>query len=156
VTFDAPPGQLQLRMVVEGGGGDTLDSVTREITVPDFTQVAVALGTPRIFRGRTVRELQAIRANPFAAPVVEREFSRSDRIVIRVEAYAPGGVVPTVTARLLNRGGGAMTDLPMQANGSAFEAELTSSFGAGEYVIELNAKAESGTAQETVAFRVGR
>ena len=157
VTFDAPPGPLQLRMVVEGSGGDTLDSVTREITVPDFTQVAVALGTPRIFRGRTVRELQVIRANPFAAPAVEREFSRSDRILIRVEAYAPGGVVPTVTARLLNRGGGAMSDLPLQANGSAFEAELTlSSLGAGEYVIEITAKAEAGTAQDTVAFRVGR
>ena len=157
VTFDAPPGPLQLRMVVEGSGGDTLDSVTREITVPDFTQVAVALGTPRIFRGRTVRELQVIRANPFAAPAVEREFSRSDRILIRVEAYAPGGVVPAVTARLLNRGGGAMSDLPLQPNGSTFEAELTlSSLGAGEYVIEISAKAEAGTAQDTIAFRVGR
>jgi hypothetical protein len=157
VTFDAPPGPLQLRMVVEANGGDTLDSVTREITVPDFTQVAVALGTPRIFRGRTVRELQVIRANPYASPAVEREFSRSDRILIRVEAYAPGGVVPAVTARLLNRAGGAMSDLPLQANGSAFEGELTlSSLGAGEYLIELTAKAESGTAQETVAFRVGR
>ena len=82
--------------------------------MPDFTQVAVALATPRIFRGRTVRELQVIRANPFAAPAVEREFSRSDRILVRVEAYAPGGVVPVVTARLLNRGGGAMTDLLLE------------------------------------------
>ena len=157
VTFDAPPGPLQLRMVIEGAKGETLDSVTREIAVPDFTQVAVSLGTPRLYRGRTVRELQTVRANPAAAPAVDREFSRSDRLLIRIDAYAPGGVVPALTARLLNRSGGAMADLPLQANGSTFEAELAlSSFGAGEYVIEFTAKAESGTIQETIAFRIGR
>ena len=157
VTFDAAPGPLQLRMMVEGAKGETLDSVTREIAVPDFTTVAIALGTPRLYRGRTVRELQTVRANPAAAPAVEREFSRSDRLLIRIDAYAPGGTVPTVTARLLNRGGGPMADIPLQANGSTFEAEMPlSSFGGGEYVIEFTAKAESGTAQETIAFRIGR
>ena len=101
--------------------------------------------------------MQAIRANPSLAPNVEREFSRSDRLLIRVEAYAPGGVVPTLTARMLNRGGGAMADIPLQATGSLFEAEFPlSSLGGGEYLIEFIAKAESGTAQETIAFRVGR
>jgi VWFA-related protein len=157
VTFDAAPGPLQLRMMVEGAKGETLDSVTREIAVPDFTQVAVSLGTPRLYRGRTVRELQTVRADPAAAPAVDREFSRSDRLLIRIDAYAPGGVVPAVTARLLNRGGGAMADIPLRANGSTFEAELPlSAFGGGEYVIEFTAKAESGTVQDTVAFRVGR
>jgi len=157
VTFETGPGALQLRMMVEGSKGETLDSVTREIKVPDFTQVGVALGTPRLYRARTVRDMQAIRANPSLAPNVEREFSRSDRLLIRVEAYAPGGVVPTLTARMLNRGGGAMADIPLQATGSLFEAEFPlSSLGGGEYLIEFIAKAESGTAQETIAFRVGR
>ena len=157
VTFETGPGALQLRMMVEGSKGETLDSVTREIKVPDFTQVGVALGTPRLYRARTVRDMQAIRANPSLAPNVEREFSRSDRLLIRVEAYAPGGVVPTVTARMLNRGGGAMADIPLQATGSMFEAEFPlSSLGGGEYLLEFIAKAESGTAQETIAFRVGR
>ena len=47
VTFDAPPGALQLRMMVEGSKGETLDSVTREIKVPDFTQVAVGASARR-------------------------------------------------------------------------------------------------------------
>ena len=34
-----------------------IDSVTRELTLPDFTRVQVALATPRVFRGRTVRDL---------------------------------------------------------------------------------------------------
>jgi len=146
-----------MRMVIEGANGETLDSVTREIKVPDFTQVTAAFGTPRLYRGRTVKELQTIKGNPLAAPAVDREFSRSDRLLIRIDAYGPGGVAPTVTARLLNRTGGAMADIPLQANGSTFEAELQlSSLGAGEYVLEFNAKAETGTAQETIAFRVGR
>ena len=157
VTFDTGPGALQLRMVIEGSKGETLDSVTREIKVPDFTQVAVSFGTPRLYSARTVREMQTIRANPSQPPGVDREFSRADRLLMRVEAYAPGGVVPAVTARLLNRGGGLMSDVPLQANGSVFEAEFPlSSLGAGEYLIEFTAKAESGTAQETIAFRVGR
>ena len=157
VSFDAPPGPLQLRMAVEGSNGATLDSVTREIKVPDFTQVALTLATPRLYRGRTVRELQQVRANPGAAPAVDRDFSRSDRLLIRIDGYAPGGTVPAVTARLLNRGGGAMADIPLQATGSTFEGELSlSSLGAGDYVIEFTAKAESGTVQETIAFRVGR
>jgi hypothetical protein len=144
-------------MAVEGTRGELLDSVTREVKVPDFTQVAVSFGTPRLYRGRTVRELQTIRAMPSVAPAVDREFSRSDRLLIRIDAYAPGGVVPAVTARLLNRGGGAMVDIPLQATGPTFEAELQlSSLGAGEYVIEFTAKGESSTAQETIAFRVGR
>ena len=157
VTFDAPPGAIQMRMMIEGAKGEVLDSLTQEFTVPDFTQVGVAMGTPRFYRGRSVRELQLLRANPAAVPSVDREFSRSDRILLRVEAYAPGGVVPGVTARLLNRTGGLMSELPMQANGGVFEAELPlSSFGAGDYLIEITAKAESGEAKETLAFRIGR
>jgi hypothetical protein len=38
-----------------------------------------------------------------------------------------------------------------------FEIDLPlSAFAAGEYLIEINAKTSSGTAQQIVAFRVGR
>ena len=157
VTFDAAPGPLQLRLNVEGARGEVLDSVTREIKVPDYTQVAVQLGTPRLYRARTVKEVQTLRAMPSAAPAVEREFSRADRLFLRIDAYGPGGTTPSVTARLLNRSGGAMADIPMQAVGSTFEGELTlSALGGGEYLLEFTAKGESGTVQETIAFRVGR
>jgi hypothetical protein len=110
-----------------------------------------------LYRGRTVRELQVIRGMPSAAPAVDREFSRADRLLIRVEAYAPGGSIPAVTARLLNRSGGSMSDIPLQASGSTFEGELQlSALGAGEYIVEFTAKAEAATTQETIAFRVGR
>jgi hypothetical protein len=157
-TFDAPPGRLQLRMVVETATGQVLDSATRDLTVPDYTTVQVSFGTSRVFRARTPREAQQIKTNPDAMPVVDRSFSRTERLLLRVDAYAPGGAAPGVTARLLNRGGTSMFDLPVQVSpsGSA-ELELTlGQLGAGEYLIELTAKTDSGTAQELVAFRVNR
>ena len=51
-----------------------------------------------------------------------------------------------------------MADLPVQP-GAAGVADIElplSSLAAGDYLIELNAKTESGSAQELVAFKVGR
>lgn len=158
VTFEAPPGPIQLRLTVEGARGQVIDSLTRELTLPDFTKVEVALGTPRVFSARTVRDLATIRAAPDTIPTADREFSRIERLLIRVDAYTPGGVVPAITARLLNRSGQKMSDLQVQmAAGGTAELELPlASLPVGDYLIELNAKSESGTAQELVAFKVGR
>ncbi len=159
VTFDVPPGQLDLKMVVENTRGQVMDTLGRQITVPDFTNVSMSFSTPRVYRVRTVPELQALKANPAAVPTTERQFSRTDRLYVRVDAYAPGGVTPPVTARLLNRAGQSMADLPIQqAPGRPAELELgLSAFAAGDYLIELNARSEGGsTAQELIAFRIGR
>jgi VWFA-related protein len=158
VAFEVPPGRLDLKMVVEGSRGQVIDAVNREITVPDFSTVTMSFGTPRVYRVRTVPELQALKANPDALPTSDREFSRTDRLFIRVEAYAPGGLTPPVTARLLNRAGQSMATLPVQQRTGKSEIELPlSSLAAGEYLIELNAKSEGGsTAQELIAFRISR
>jgi hypothetical protein len=159
VSFDAPPGQLQLKMTVEGTRNQVIDTLGREITVPDFTSVTMSFGTPRVFRARTIPELNAIKTNPNAIPTTEREFSRTDRLYIRADAYAPGGITPPVSARLLNRAGQQMSELKVQqAPGKPAEVELPlSPLAAGEYLVELNARSEGGSsAQELVAFRVGR
>jgi hypothetical protein len=50
-----------------------------------------------------------------------------------------------------------MADLTVQAQGSAGEIELPlASLPVGDYLIELNAKSEAGSAQELIAFKVGR
>ncbi len=159
VSFDVPPGQLDMKMVVEGPRGQVIDTLGRQITVPDFTNVTMSFSTPRVYRVRTMPELQALKTNPNAVPTTERQFSRTDRLYIRADAYAPGGVTPPVSARLLNRTGQSMADLPVQqAPGRPAEIELgLSAFAAGEYLIELNARSEGGsTAQELIAFRIGR
>jgi VWFA-related protein len=157
-TFDVQPGHLELKMVVEGAGGQVIDSAGRELTVPDYSTVQVSFGTPRVYRVRSLPELQALRSKPDAVPTADREFSRTDRLFIRLDAYAPGGVVPTITARLLNRGGNAMSDLPVQLPaGRSAEIDLPlAALAAGEYIVEATAKTPSGTAQELIAFRIAR
>jgi len=158
VTFDAPPGQVQMRIVVEGARGQVIDSATREITLPDFTAVTVSLGTPMVFRARTPREIQNIRQSAGAAPTADRSFSRTDRLVIRTDAYAPGAATPDVTAKLLNRNGDPMIDLPLgtPAPGRAEIEFALSNLAPGDYIVRIVASAEAGTAEEYVAFRVGR
>jgi VWFA-related protein len=159
--FDVPPGPLQVRYNIESAEGRLIDSDTREVTAPDYSRAQVQLSTPAVLRGRTVRELQALRTDPAAAPSASREFTRAERLIVRIRAYAPGGQPPAVTARLLNRTGKSMSELPVKAldpaaAGSDYEAELPlSALAAGEYLIEFKATAPGGgEAKELVAFRV--
>ena len=88
-----------------------LDSEVRDFTVPDLTSAAVVVGTPEVFRARVLKEFQQLKADPNAVPVPAREFSRTERVLLRVSAYAPGDATATVKARLLSRAGQAMSDL---------------------------------------------
>lgn len=156
-SFDVPPGPIELRMVVEGDRGQVVDSTTRDLTVPDFTKVQVAISTPRVYRTRNALELRQIKADPAARPTADRSFSRNERLLIRFDAYAPGTDVPAVTAKVLNREGKPMADVPVQsAAGQPSTIDLPlSAFAAGDYLVEITAKTASGTAQQLVAFNVG-
>ena len=155
-TFEVPPGRMQLRVTVQNAAGQVMDSSTNDVNVPDYTLPQVTLGTPRLFRARTPRDVQAVKTNPSATPSPDRTFARTERLLVRVEAYGPGSTRPIVTARLLNRAGTSMFDVPVQdSEAGAAELELMfSSLAAGEYLLELNAKAGDSSAQEMVAFRV--
>jgi VWFA-related protein len=158
IVFDAPPGPIQLRLSVEGSRSEVLDSETREITVPDLTSAEVVLGTPAIFRARTVRDVQQAKTNPDVLPTAVREFPRTERIVVRIPAYGPAGSTAAVTARLLNRAGQPMSDVPVASgdsgsSGGVATIELSlAGLASGEYVLEIGA-AGSDT-KELVGFRV--
>src|SRR5215467_3282865 len=159
VSFDAKPGQMQLRVSVESAGADVLDSEVREVAVPDLTAPQVAIGTPAVYRGRTVPEYQRLKSDPQAMPTTAREFSRTERVFIRVPAYAPGTPAPTVTAKLLNRTGQSMGDLTVaNAAGHPDSKDIDLSLAPmppGEYAVEITAKAEgSEPVKELIGFRV--
>ncbi|HET7697694.1 MAG TPA: VWA domain-containing protein [Vicinamibacterales bacterium] len=157
VTFAAPPGQIDLRMVVENARGQVIDTSTQSLTVPDYARTQVSFSTPRLYRARTAREALLVRNNADAPPTATREFSRAERLLVRLDAYAAGGGAPEVTARLLNRAGTAMADVPIQAaEGKPYLIDFPlASLAAGEYIIQVNAKTASGAAQEMIAFKVG-
>ena len=68
-----------------------IDTDVREIAVPDLTAPQVQLSTPHVLRARTVKEFREISADAHAVPSASREFRRTDRLVIRFDAYAPAG-----------------------------------------------------------------
>jgi VWFA-related protein len=158
VTFEAEPGTLQLRITIKGEQGETLDSETRDLPVPDLTQVRTALSTPAVFRTANAREFQALMANPSPVPTPAREFRRTERLVVRFDAYAPGSEVPTVSARVLNRLGKGMADLTVkapQAPTTVYQLDLPlAGFAAGEYLVEVKATGPSGEAVELVPIKI--
>ena len=158
LTFEAPPGKLELRMTVEGAGGGVLDQEIRNITIPDLTAPHPALSTPRVYAARTPREFQAIASNAAAVPPATREFSRSMRLLIRFDSYGPGNDVPVPTAALLNNNGQKFTDVPVApaTAGGTHQIDMSlATIPPGEYVIEITTKGATGeTAKELVAFRV--
>ncbi|OFV94086.1 MAG: hypothetical protein A3H95_16505 [Acidobacteria bacterium RIFCSPLOWO2_02_FULL_64_15] len=157
-VFDLTPGRLKLRMKIEDAAADLLDSDVRDLVVRDLRR-AVSIGTPEVFRARTAREFAAVDANPAAVPVSSREFSRTERILLRVPAYSPsdgGRDRPTVSARLLNRSGQAMRSLEVQpAAGNMNRIDLPlAGLAIGEYFVELAARGRPGEAKELISFRV--
>ena len=114
VTFDVAPGQMHMIIAVEGATGDVLDRESTETTIVDFTGTDVAFSTPAIFRAGTELEMRRLVGDLDAVPTAGRTFRRTERLLIRFEVYAPGSAVPTVTARLLNRSGSSMSDIPVQ------------------------------------------
>ena len=156
VTFEVPPGKIELRITAQGASANTLDTEMREVSVPDLTAPQTSLSTPEVFRGRTPRDMQQIKADPGAVPVVGRDFQRTDRLMIRVAAYGPGSTPPALTAKLLNRAGQKMADLPVAAQADKpAEIDLPlAALASGDYVLEIDASGNGGPAQQLLGFRV--
>jgi len=154
-VFDMAPGRLRLRMAIQDAASQTLDSDVRSLSIRDMG-TGVSIGTPEVMRARNAREFRALTET--AVPVVSREFSRTERLLIRFHAYGPGDVRPQVSARLLSRGGSAMRELPIAAlsSGTAeHEVDVPlAGLAAGDYVIELVATSEGGNAKDVIDFRV--
>jgi VWFA-related protein len=159
VTFEAPPGKLELRLTIEAAGGGTLDNENRTIDIPDLTTGAAALSTPRVFRARTGRDFQAVAQDAAAVPAAAREFSRTERLLVRFDAYAASGETPVTTAAVLNRAGDKVADVPVTAAtvGGTHQLDVAlNTFAAGEYVLAVTVTGASGeAATEYVAFRIG-
>jgi VWFA-related protein len=154
-VFDAPPGRLRLRMIIQDSAARALDTDVRDVPVGALAG-PVALGTPEVLRARTAREFRALEKDPRAVPVAAREFSRSERLLVRVPAYAEPGP-PELSARLFSRLGGAMRDVPVTAGPSAdlYQTDLPlAGLAAGDYAIEIAVKTAAGASVERVAFRV--
>lgn len=155
-VFDVPPGRLRLRMAVQDAASQAIDRDVREISIRDL-RGAPALGTPEILRARNARQFRSL-DGAAAVPVAAREFSRTERLLIRFQAYGSPGTEPAVSAKLLGRTGHVVRDLSIAptaaANGIHVIDLPLASFAAGEYTIELTASSAGGDVKDRVTFRV--
>ena len=153
VRFDVPPGNLDLRLTIEGDGTGTLDVEDRKVDVPDFSTPDVLISTPKVWVGRNARDFAAMSSATPPAPAATRDFRRTDRLLIKFAVVVPSGT-PTVTAQLLNQQGTKMVDVPV-AEGTTIDLSLAN-LAAGQYLLEITAKGEGDKpASELIAFRVG-
>ena len=159
LTFEAPPGKLDLRMTIEAAGGGTLDTDNRTVSVPDFTAPVAALSTPRVFRARTARDFQLLLQDANAVPAPSREFSRTERLLVRFDVYGANGDKPVPSAAVLARDGHKIYDVPVAAAtaGGSHQVDLAlNSLPAGEYVLQVTVTGTSGDpATEYIGFRIG-
>jgi hypothetical protein len=156
-VFDVSPGRLRLRMSIEDVTSRVLDLDVRDIAVREVK--GVAIGTPEVLRSRNAREFRALDTDS-AVPVASREFSRTERLLIRFPAYGPSDAPPSLSAKLLTRTGQTIRDLPLiAAPGADLDHEHAidlplASLAPGEYFVEVAATTSAGDVRDRVGFRV--
>ena len=158
-TFDAPPGHIQLEMTIQGLDGRTLDSDYRGMEVPDLRVSRPTIATPQIMRTRSAREFAAESASLDVTPVASREFSRTERLLVRVPVYSGDDSAPTVTATLLNPIGAPMRSLaqvPASLPAGVVQFDLPlASLAPDDYRVEVRATGAGGQEARTlIQFRV--
>ncbi|HEX6163594.1 MAG TPA: VWA domain-containing protein [Vicinamibacterales bacterium] len=157
--FQAPPGKLDLRLTIEGDGTGTLDTEDRDLVIPDLSAPEVILSTPKVWFARNAREFTQLTTGAPPAPTASREFRRTDRLYIRVDAYAPASAPTKVTAQLLNQQGTKMTDITVTApadSSQSYSIDLPlANLAAGQYLLEITGTSEGlQPVSELIAFRL--
>jgi len=155
LVFETTPGRLKLQMSIEDGAARVVDTDVRDVVVSPLTS-PVAIGTAEVLRARNVRDFRAVESDPNAAPVAAREFSRTERLLIRLPAYAPDGA-PNVSARLVSRLGSTMRELPVAAapRPSTYQMDVPlAGLAAGDYAVQFVIDSPAGQAKDSLDFRV--
>jgi hypothetical protein len=154
-VFDALPGRVRLRMTIQDAAAQAIDRDIRDLAVRDL-HGDIAIGTPEVLRARNAREFRSL-DEPAAVPVASREFSRAERLLVRVPVYAASGAA-SLSARLLNRSGQSMRQLAVSAGDQPDRVDEIdvplAGLAAGEYIVEVVATSSSGQAKDRITFRV--
>jgi VWFA-related protein len=153
--FDAPAGRVQIDMTILGIAGDKLDVDARDLDVPAMNGALPLLLPAILISTQSAREFREVTADANAAPDPSRQFRRTERLVIRVPAYAAGSPV-RVTGRLLNRLAQPMRDLdvlPDAGGVTQFDLPLAT-LAPGDYYLLFSVPGPSGPVDQRVGFRI--
>jgi VWFA-related protein len=155
--FLLEPGPMLLKLAVRSADGSILDRWTDRLAVPDYREAGVTLGTPRIYRTRSLTEARRFDEGAEPVPTVSRQFSRTDRLVIDVPWAASSGQTDLI-ARLTNREGTPLAALPITSTGGGrarIVLQLTN-LAPSTYVVRIDASAGDEHTTQQVAFTVSR
>jgi hypothetical protein len=89
-------------------------------------------------------------------PAAAREFSRNERLLIRLPVYT-AGAAPEVSARLVSRFGGVMRELAVTRAdaGDWYQVDVPlAGLAMGDYTVEFSASTADGRVNDRVAIRV--
>jgi VWFA-related protein len=154
--FGAPIGRVLLDMTVIDMTGLKIDTDVRDIDIPTLKPDAPVLLPPILIATQSAREFRDAMANADAAPAPAREFRRTERLIIRVPAYAMTGAVP-VTARLINRIGQLVKDLDVMPDGvtgvTQFDLNLAP-LAPGDYFLQFTIAGPSGPVSQRLSFKI--
>jgi hypothetical protein len=154
-VFDVAPGRMRVQMTVADAASRPLDQDVRDVIVGTLAG-QVALGTAQVFRARNAREYRDTETDPGAVPVATRDFNRTERLLVRVPAYATAGK-PSVTARLLGRTSAQIRVLDVRPAPATdvYQLDLPlAGLANGDYTIELAIAASGAEAKQAVPFRL--
>lgn len=143
-------------MTIFGNRGNKLDVDMRDVDVPALSSTSPVLMPAMLVGTWSAKEFNAVSADPNASPDPSREFSRMERLVIRVPAYASGRPIP-VSGRLLNRTGQPMRTIdamPAMPTGiTQFDLPLAP-LSPGDYYLLFSASNGGKTVEQRVGLRV--
>lgn len=156
-SFHLKPGAIALKLTLRSPGGSVIDRWTQTLSVPNYADSSLKIGTPRVFRTRTPTETRAFEADPDPTPTASRRFRRTDRLVIDVPYVAEVGD-PSLEASLTNRDGKFLAPLPL-ATGPDNVARVVlplASLAPSTYTVRVEVNAGSSVGAQVVAFTVSQ
>ena len=159
--FQLEPGSMSFRMTVRAPDGSEVDRWTHRFVVPDYGDDDVELGTPRVYRTRSLFESRRFDGGAESTPTVSRHFTRTDRLVIDVPWLASTHP-PDVSARLTSRDGTSLTTVPLASNDAARgrgRARIVLplvNLAPSTYVVRVDAAVGDERATQQVAFAVSQ
>jgi VWFA-related protein len=158
-SFTSPAGTVQLDFTIQDSAGEMIDREQRTVTVPDLAKTTLALTTPVLSRARSAAEFRSLMAGPEPLPFAGRDFSRSDRLLLRVVPYGTASADAEVTAQLVGPRGTTLAELPIHAEGEGggFRLDLPlSSLATGQFLIAIAARTTADRVETLVPLRISR
>jgi len=155
--FRLEPGTVSVRMTMRASDGTEVDRWTDRLVVPDYADGGIELGTPRVYRTRSVLEARRFDSGAESTPTVSRRFSRTDRLVIDIPWASVSGA-PEVGARLTGRDGTSLTAVSIVST-DAQRARIVLpllNLAPGTYIVRVDATAGDDRATQQVAFTVSQ